>query len=637
MSVKSGKPKCGSCATEDETLGVTSNAKPLDTTMAPSAYVTKEPECEVEAPSVADCTKEEIEKAPIASLKPCSAPTYCEEDHTVTITNNLFTTTVKATNSFNFPALGDDVELFLKDVVSLLPGAILVNPTIGRLHVQSFDPAIGKVIARNKDGTDCNNSPAGTLLPAMVEFLVDGPACGIAPTQGGSSNTNPFLAATFTAPGDSKCTTISVSTVNGLVINDIISINSFQYRISDVFNAETIEICDEGSGAPQGQTIEADSNCDGILDIPIIVISSDDPCSREAVNSGKLVVCKENVRSPISGTADGQVLKWSMANEEWVLANVNLEDNCVPLTVCLTVDANHAGPYIITVTNTSMFEVGEVVEVGSILFTIDAVVSSTELRVTANNPPGAITKFDVGTPVCEQDCCATLPDTVSDIQDQITNIENDITNINDTINDPCFPKQLLQVTPFPFLATQRLTFQPPADGPGGNFRRHFDVGDIHTDDFFNVTYNAPACNVYAEVDLQFNITMAVLGSDPDITDVFQFHDFVMGANGDFNSSEPRAFVHNKGGANFTHFLTGQGTQPPPASFALASYGFISGREHFTLKRGVTLAPSGSVQFQVGHRLSLSGPIQQVNWPGGTNVGRIEWALTGYGNLKVWKL
>ena len=546
--------------------------------------------------------------------------TVCEEDHTTTIEKRSFAAAIKVTNNFNFPAIGVDTTLNLENVTALIPGSILWNPEVGILHVISFDVSRNVAVVQNQ-GDACNVATPGDLVPECTQFVVTAPPCN--QTTQGPINSGSFLAADFTGFAVGSCETISVTTIAGLTVGDIISINTFEYRINNIINSTTIEICNDGNGAPVGQVIEKDPNGDGILDFPIVLVQQQDPCASTGVSLGQLLACSGGVPVPFVGTQDGQIPGWDQTNERWQLINANISSNCDALTVCLTIDAGDVGPYLVTVNSTAIFTVGEIVVIGGIEFTVDTILDATQMRLTATSNPPAIVVFPVGEPVCVQDCCAVLPDLVdqntTNITNNTTNITNnanDISDINDILNDPCFPQQLLQVTPISFLATQRLQFQPTPDGPGGNFRRHYDLFDIHADNFFDLTYNAPACNVYAEVELQFNITMAVLGTDPDIVDVHQFHDFVLGANGDFNSAEPRAFVHNKGGANFTHFLDGQGTQPPPPGFILAFYAFVAKRQHFTLRRGALLTPSSSVQFQVGHRLSLSGPIQQVNWPGG---------------------
>ena len=216
-------------------------------------------------------------------------------------------------------------------------------------------------------------------------------------------------------------------------------------RVGSIPNANTLELCNEGEGAPTGQLIEADANCDGIPEVQIFVVSSDDPCVRDGVQAGVLLVCDEGVRKPLEGTVDGQVPVWNAFDEKFDLVNSNIIEQCTALAACLTLDIGDVGPYVITVVSTSLFQAGITIVIGEgddeITATIDEVINDTQLRITLTDAPTEIVTYDPPTRVCIQDCCAEFPDLVERVTTNETNIET----LQDIINDPCYPQQLLQI------------------------------------------------------------------------------------------------------------------------------------------------------------------------------------------------
>ena len=294
--------------------------------------------------------------------KPCLA------DHTQTLVDSVYTTTVTATDTWVMPAVDDCVQLHLKDVTNILPGAILWNQSVGSLHVSSYDATTGYVTACN-EGEE-GNAEAGSDFPSCMAFHV-----GIPVECDCSDNwTGPCLAADVTSPGVGETTEVAVTTVSGLFIGDIIDIAGFMYKIVAINDVHTIVVKNEGFGAPLGTVIKNDPNCTGKpCTVKIIVVNSDDPCAKDPVHEGVLIVCEDGERKPFEGTADNQITYWDNNDKKWKLKIVKLNEECTNLTVDLTLDPL-ISVYVVTVAKTSIFKVGDLVYIGDIKFVVDSIV-----------------------------------------------------------------------------------------------------------------------------------------------------------------------------------------------------------------------------------------------------------------------
>ena len=326
----------------------------------------------------------------------------CLEDHSVTLVESVFTTTVTATDTWVMPAVDDCVQLHLKDVTNILPGSILWNKSVGYLHVSSYDASSGYVTACN-EGED-GNAEVGSTFPSCMSFHV-----GI-PTQCNCDDgyTGACLAADVTSPGVGETTEVSVTTVSGLFIGDIIDIAGYMYKITAITDINTITVKNEGFGAPIGTVIKNDPNCTGKpCTVKITVVNSDDPCTKDPVNEGVIIVCDEGERKPFAGTADSQIAVWDNEVKKWKLRTVKLENECTNLTADLTLDPL-VTLYLITVEDTSIFEVGKTVYLDNRKFKVNSIVNATQMRIQIDKAPRAIKVVEEGAAICKGDCCEDL-------------------------------------------------------------------------------------------------------------------------------------------------------------------------------------------------------------------------------------
>ena len=350
----------------------------------------------------------------------------CLEDHSVTLVESVYTTTVTATDTWVMPAVDDCVQLHLKDVTNILPGSILWNKSVGYLHVSSYDASSGYVTACN-EGED-GNAEVGSTFPSCMSFHV-----GI-PTQCTCDDgyTGACLAADVTSPGVGETTEVSVTTVSGLFIGDIIDIAGYMYKITAITDINTITVKNEGFGAPIGTVIKNDPNCTGKpCTVKITVVNSDDPCAKDPVNEGVIIVCDEGERKPFEGTADSQIAVWDNEDKKWKLRTVKIDNECTNTTADVTLDPLIT-LYIVTVTDTSIFTVGDVVYFAGRRGKIDSKINSTQMRIKLDAAPSAITVIEEGEAICLGDCCENLPEKYSGFTTGDNNMR--FTTVNSSLN-----------------------------------------------------------------------------------------------------------------------------------------------------------------------------------------------------------
>lgn len=335
----------------------------------------------------------------------CGCEAFCEEDHTQTIIKKRYGYTLRIKNSFVWPEPGQVVSLFTESVDRLSVGSILWHPTAGYLHVTSFDPASQIIVADNQ-GEACNEYTGGESLPECTDFVVGPPSCG---TGSIPIDNIPYLAADFISPAEGECALASVTTISGLTVNDTVSLIGYEYRIGAILGNDIIELCNEGNGAPEGTVVLWDGDGDGVPDIPVIVIASENPCTRSGIVAGIILACDGgSVAKPLVGSLDGQIPVWNNVTQRYELKNIDVAiSTCVALTADLTTDVAHVGSYPVSVTDTSAFIAGDVIVIDSLLYTVNVVDSGVLMHITPLATPIGVIVYTAGTPVCttpENDC-----------------------------------------------------------------------------------------------------------------------------------------------------------------------------------------------------------------------------------------
>lgn len=235
----------------------------------------------------------------------CSS--QCEESHCQEIVYNYYSASICTTYAFNMPACAETVNVYFSGVKVLPVGAYLWNETYGYLEVTAFNNQTGLATLLNH----CNegNAAVGTNVPACTCFVVSDP-----PQEVPVNPFVPYVAEDFTAPADGDCTTITVTTVAGLVVGGLITIGTGIYVLDEILTPTTIVICNEGDGLPAGTVVEAENEA-GQLQYPITLLQSN-PCTATNVSEGKVVVCTDGTSKGLSGTNVGDALVLSNATTE---------------------------------------------------------------------------------------------------------------------------------------------------------------------------------------------------------------------------------------------------------------------------------------------------------------------------------
>ncbi len=345
----------------------------------------------------------------------------CKEDHTKVENNYSYTTTVTCLTPFNMPAVGEELALQFDNLTSILPGAVLWNKNVGYLHVKSFEEDTSTAIVENKD--ENGNKAIGAAVLVDEKFHV-----GIPTITGEGANdysNTPMLGADFISPHST--TTVSVTSINGLRESEEVSIQGYVYNLKTIIDRNTIVLeYIDGKSAVPGQVIEFDPNKCGEPSVAVVPFAAN-PCEAGSITEGKIIACSDNLLAPIEGTSDGQLLVWDDQQEKWVLKNNNFQEMCASLTKCLIVDTTEVSDdddeditYLTYVTKTSIFSVGNKLNIGGTTFIIREILDDEKMRITPEETPSAPLSFSRGTSVCIEECCTWVPTKLDNTVDSNT-------------------------------------------------------------------------------------------------------------------------------------------------------------------------------------------------------------------------
>lgn len=373
------------------------------------------PKCNGSIESNVGCCGNVSKATPLSS---CGTVTgACSEDHCQTIINQQFLASLKVLNSWNVPDCGGAASLSVIGLKAIAIGSNLWAEQYGYFEVIGFNADTQIITVQNNciDG----NAPAGTNIPACSEFTVTDPP--LADGGGGQPSLFPYVAVDFTAPNIDTCLLITVTTVNGLVVGKNVQIGSGIYRIESIPDGTHITICNDGDGITPGTAVIA-KNPANQFQYPIILIDAN-PCTNDEVTTGCLVVCNNNIMSPLGNVADGLPLAGSipMVQEdgscEVAFEFLNIPTRtCTVLLCCLTLVSGE-DTYVIRVADTSEFNVGDILQIGTRTdrFTITDIIDGTHFEATVDPVPGATIDIDTGTSVCIVDCCEILEATINEL------------------------------------------------------------------------------------------------------------------------------------------------------------------------------------------------------------------------------
>ncbi len=323
--------------------------------------------------------------------------------------------------SFNMPACGQTAQIQSADACRIAPGAVLFSPTVGYLRVTArIDDTTLSVIndcTEDSEGNSCNPVSPGEPVSSSEIFAVGIPQCG-----GGSGNnpaTTPLLTADFIIPSVASCANAAVTTVIGLNIGDVVSVNGNQFRVGAIPNSTTIQLCNDGEGGTPFTVIEWDPSNTGIPSVPLVRIGGQNPCTSTAVNILARIVGCDGAGQQVGGVGqvDDQAFLWNNVTQQWELKVIDSTATCVTLD-CGCLNLNPEAPpdqeYIIDVApNTDQIaaELEELddnplcITINGDLFCVTGVLNDTQITVIPNFEVTEIVNYPDGATICVCDCC----------------------------------------------------------------------------------------------------------------------------------------------------------------------------------------------------------------------------------------
>jgi hypothetical protein len=275
----------------------------------------------------------------------------CEEDNCKKIYCNQFTFGVCPDVSWNVPSCGQTALLSVPGVQGASIGSYIWHTAYGYFQVVSVDADKGLLGIVNTCLT--GNADPGTQIPKCTCFTVSPPPADIA----SNSQLFPYVAIDFTAPTDTGCLAITVTTINGLSVGDVISIGSGFYEIDAFLSDTVVNICNTGDGILPGTSVIAQDQF-GNYQYPIYVTSS--CCASLSPRVDALETAVDVLEADVNsfsvavqdasniGTAVGSVASIGSGNVSLTVTNVSLTH---AIKVMVTYDAVFSGQVSISDTS----------------------------------------------------------------------------------------------------------------------------------------------------------------------------------------------------------------------------------------------------------------------------------------------
>jgi hypothetical protein len=341
------------------------------------------------------------------------------QDHASIFNDTRYAAGVVVKEEFLIPAVGSDIQVYLKNVTDVVVNSYLWHPAYGSLKIVYWDGCSKKAGLLNEglDGT----AAAGTVVPECTAFVPSSrPCCA----DQDNFSLFPFLAENFEAPAVSGSRTIQVTSTFGLVADTNIRIGTGVYYLDQINSSLEIVITNEGAGVTPGTTVEAkDANGDFQYLITTIIITA---CSATTVTEGRIVVCDGADEHILEGVYAGSMLVLQDATTDEVafqLMDVGIR-TCTALTAQMTITS--ADPtYTIDVDDESVFNIGDILQINFTALRWEVTDNTTpgELDVTCTiGNPGVNVNYASGSAVCLQ----LTSDTVIELQTDVTQLRIEV-------------------------------------------------------------------------------------------------------------------------------------------------------------------------------------------------------------------
>lgn len=333
------------------------------------------------------------------------------QDHASVFNDTRYAAGVVVEDEFQIPAVDEDIQVCVKNLINVVIGSYLWHPSYGSLKIVYWDSCKKKIGLLNEGLT--GTAAPGSTVPECTAFVPSSrPCCA----DQDNFQLFPFLAENFEAPGVGISRTIQVTSTFGLVAGTNVRIGEGVYLLEQINSSLEIVITNEGAGQTPGDTVEARDSAGNLQYLITAIIVSG--CSAPDVEVGRVLVCDGDDQRILSGDFEDQVL--TLIDPATFEAQYKLFDSS-PRTCTTLVDSVNITPglgvYTFEVDDSSAFTIGEILEAqsSSLRFEItDIDVGSLDVT-TIPNPPAVTITLQAGIWICK-----IL--TTESLQDQVDNI-----------------------------------------------------------------------------------------------------------------------------------------------------------------------------------------------------------------------
>lgn len=336
---------------------------------------------------------------------PCGTPAipyYKDEknnltqDHASIFRDTQYAAGIEFPEEFTVPAIGEDIQVCVKNLVNLVVGSYIWNPSYGYLQIAHWDSCTGKIGLLNDDISGA--AIPGTVVSAGSLFAVTArPCCA----DQDNFSLFPFLAEDYVIPGVGNSVTLSVTSTFGLIEGTFVRIGSNVYFLDQINSSLEIQVTNQGAGGAPGATVAArDVNGDLQYLITQAVASA---CISPGNDTIKLIGCVGTSEAILEGDYAGQVpVLQDSATEEVMFQLLDTEvRTCTSLLTPVNITPG-VGTYTFEVEDASLFTAGQILEVqsSSLRFEITSITVN-DIDVTSiPNPAGVTTTLQAGEWVC---------------------------------------------------------------------------------------------------------------------------------------------------------------------------------------------------------------------------------------------
>jgi len=343
----------------------------------------------------------------------------CAEDNCANIYQPQFSFGVCSNNGWNIPSCGQSAVLNVDGVIGASVGSYLWAETYGYYKIQSVDAERGQIIVINT--CEDENANPGTQVPPCTCFVVTVP-----PLSTTTDTTQACVKIDFTAPADGTCIDIILSTTQGITASDTVQIGTGFYFVEAIKPNDIITICNHGEGISPGTAVIA-RGVDGQFQYCLSTISTN-PCNRDNVSEGTLLVCDEDgVTRPLGTPCEAGYVPVATGDCTVEMQPVITPVLCTHLSEQLQI-VNGDATYSLVVESTTGYTTSDILTISGLpsgtRADVTAVPDATHIAVTLSPTPAAGVLLPVGTLVCTIACC-------EDIQNQLVVIDTQIADLAD--------------------------------------------------------------------------------------------------------------------------------------------------------------------------------------------------------------